>query len=63
MLFVLFSQHPFVSSVNNNKPLLELIAEAKAEVFEEIEDSKDEEDEEETETPPVTNIYILSSVN
>ncbi|XP_062852412.1 STE20-like serine/threonine-protein kinase isoform X2 [Trichomycterus rosablanca] len=44
-------QHPFVSSVADNRPLRELIAEAKAEVYEEIEDSKDEEDEEETETP------------
>uniref|UniRef100_A0AAR2L7L8 non-specific serine/threonine protein kinase n=1 Tax=Pygocentrus nattereri TaxID=42514 RepID=A0AAR2L7L8_PYGNA len=39
-------QHPFVSSVTDNKPLRELIAEAKAEVFEEIEEGKEEEEEE-----------------
>ncbi|XP_060943302.1 STE20-like serine/threonine-protein kinase isoform X1 [Limanda limanda] len=44
-------QHPFVSSVTNCKPLRELIAEAKAEVTEEIEDSKEEEEEDETDTP------------
>uniref|UniRef100_A0A3B4DVS9 non-specific serine/threonine protein kinase n=1 Tax=Pygocentrus nattereri TaxID=42514 RepID=A0A3B4DVS9_PYGNA len=33
-------QHPFVSSVTDNKPLRELIAEAKAEVFEEIEEGE-----------------------
>lgn len=43
-------QHPFVSSVTDNKPLRELIAEAKAEVFEEIEEGKEEEEEEETDT-------------
>ncbi|KAK7904785.1 hypothetical protein WMY93_017392 [Mugilogobius chulae] len=44
-------QHPFVTSVTDGKPLRELIAEAKAEVLEEIEDSKEEEEEEEPETP------------
>ncbi|KAM8924776.1 STE20-like serine/threonine-protein kinase [Pelodytes ibericus] len=39
-------QHPFVSVVNSNKPVRELIAEAKAEVLEEMEDSKEEEEEE-----------------
>uniref|UniRef100_A0A8C1AIE5 non-specific serine/threonine protein kinase n=1 Tax=Cyprinus carpio carpio TaxID=630221 RepID=A0A8C1AIE5_CYPCA len=39
-------QHPFVSNVMDNKPLRELIAEAKAEVFEEIEEGKEEEEEE-----------------
>uniref|UniRef100_A0A4W6CVZ7 non-specific serine/threonine protein kinase n=1 Tax=Lates calcarifer TaxID=8187 RepID=A0A4W6CVZ7_LATCA len=39
-------QHPFVTSVTNSRPLRELIAEAKAEVTEEIEDSKEEEEEE-----------------
>ncbi|XP_030628309.1 STE20-like serine/threonine-protein kinase [Chanos chanos] len=43
-------QHPFVSSVADNKPLRELIAEAKAEVFEEIEEGKEEEEEEEADT-------------
>ncbi|XP_042340475.1 STE20-like kinase b isoform X2 [Plectropomus leopardus] len=43
-------QHSFVSSVTDSKPLRELIAEAKAEVTEEIEDHKEEEEEEDTET-------------
>lgn len=38
-----------MSSVADNKPLRELIAEAKAEVTEEIEEHKEEEEEEETE--------------
>ncbi|XP_066517490.1 STE20-like kinase b [Hoplias malabaricus] len=42
-------QHPFVSSVADNKPVRELIAEAKAEVTEEIEESKEEEEEEDQE--------------
>ncbi|KAG7492804.1 hypothetical protein MATL_G00018520 [Megalops atlanticus] len=42
-------QHPFVSSVTDNRPLRELIAEAKAEVTEEIEEAKEEEEEEEPE--------------
>ncbi|XP_076982051.1 STE20-like serine/threonine-protein kinase isoform X2 [Tamandua tetradactyla] len=41
-------QHPFVT-VNSNKPIRELIAEAKAEVTEEVEDGKEEDDDEETE--------------
>ncbi|KAJ8389805.1 hypothetical protein AAFF_G00112740, partial [Aldrovandia affinis] len=40
-------QHPFVSGVTDNRPLRELIAEAKAEVTEEIEEGKEEEEEEE----------------
>ncbi|XP_041803834.1 STE20-like serine/threonine-protein kinase isoform X2 [Chelmon rostratus] len=44
-------QHPFVTSVTDSRPLRELIAEAKAEVTEEIEDSKEEEEEEEPDTP------------
>uniref|UniRef100_A0A667XHW2 non-specific serine/threonine protein kinase n=1 Tax=Myripristis murdjan TaxID=586833 RepID=A0A667XHW2_9TELE len=42
-------QHSFVASVEDNKPLRELIAEAKAEVTEEIEEHKEEEEEDETE--------------
>ncbi|XP_053181455.1 STE20-like kinase b [Scomber japonicus] len=42
-------QHPFVSSVMDNRPLREIIAEAKAEVTEEIEEHKEEEEEEDTE--------------
>ncbi|KAM6915935.1 STE20-like serine/threonine-protein kinase [Xenentodon cancila] len=44
-------QHPFVTTVTDSKPLREVIAEAKAEVTEEIEDSKEEEEEEEPDTP------------
>uniref|UniRef100_A0A2K5P975 non-specific serine/threonine protein kinase n=1 Tax=Cebus imitator TaxID=2715852 RepID=A0A2K5P975_CEBIM len=40
-------QHPFVT-VDSNKPIRELIAEAKAEVTEEVEDGKEEDEEEET---------------
>ncbi|XP_078499847.1 STE20-like serine/threonine-protein kinase isoform X2 [Lissotriton helveticus] len=42
-------QHPFVTSVHSNKPVRELIAEAKAEVLMEVEDSKEEEEEDDTE--------------
>ncbi|MGH0130982.1 UNVERIFIED_CONTAM: hypothetical protein FKN15_001879, partial [Acipenser sinensis] len=34
--------HPFVCKVNSNKPVRELVAEAKAEVMEEIEDNREE---------------------
>ncbi|KAG8519478.1 Serine/threonine-protein kinase 10, partial [Galemys pyrenaicus] len=40
--------HPFVSSVTSNKALRELVAEAKAEVMEEIEDGRDEGEEEDS---------------
>ncbi|XP_068452565.1 STE20-like serine/threonine-protein kinase [Clinocottus analis] len=43
-------QHSFVSGVTDSRPLRELIAEAKAEVTEEIEDHKEEEEEDETES-------------
>ncbi|TWW59427.1 STE20-like serine/threonine-protein kinase [Takifugu flavidus] len=43
------AQHSFVSNVSDNKPLRELIAEAKAEVTEEIEEHKEEEEEEDAE--------------
>uniref|UniRef100_UPI00398F6D83 STE20-like serine/threonine-protein kinase isoform X2 n=1 Tax=Pristiophorus japonicus TaxID=55135 RepID=UPI00398F6D83 len=42
-------QHPFVVNVTSNKPVRELIAEAKAEVTEEIEESKEDEEEEDSE--------------
>lgn len=42
------AQHSFLSSVVDNKPVRELIAEAKAEVTEEIEEHKEEEEEDET---------------
>uniref|UniRef100_A0A8C2INX8 non-specific serine/threonine protein kinase n=1 Tax=Cyprinus carpio TaxID=7962 RepID=A0A8C2INX8_CYPCA len=38
--------HPFVSSVKTNRPLRELVAEAKAEVMEEIEDNHEEAEDE-----------------
>lgn len=52
---VLFNnkQHPFVT-VDSNKPIRELIAEAKAEVTEEVEDGKEEDDDEETENSLVS---------
>ncbi|XP_038615689.1 serine/threonine-protein kinase 10-like [Tachyglossus aculeatus] len=40
-------QHPFVLEVEDNRPLRELIAEAKAEVLEEFEEEEEEEDKEE----------------
>ncbi|XP_063047527.1 STE20-like serine/threonine-protein kinase isoform X2 [Engraulis encrasicolus] len=43
-------QHPFVVNVVDSKPMRELIAEAKAEVLEEIEEGKEEEEEEESDT-------------
>lgn len=53
MVYLILFQHPFVLSVTDNKPLRELIAEAKAEVFEEIEEGKEEEEDDETDTPLV----------
>lgn len=41
-------QHPFVSKVTSNRALRELVAEAKAEVMEEIEDSRDEAEEDDS---------------
>uniref|UniRef100_A0A3B4B2W5 non-specific serine/threonine protein kinase n=1 Tax=Periophthalmus magnuspinnatus TaxID=409849 RepID=A0A3B4B2W5_9GOBI len=41
-------EHPFVSSVNSNRPLRELVAEAKAEVMEEIEHNSEDGEEDET---------------
>ncbi|XP_069609941.1 STE20-like serine/threonine-protein kinase isoform X1 [Ranitomeya imitator] len=55
-------QHPFVSVVNSNKPVRELIAEAKAEVLEEVEESKEEDEEEEPESSlPVPDSKRASS--
>ncbi|XP_063205271.1 serine/threonine-protein kinase 10 isoform X2 [Chroicocephalus ridibundus] len=48
-------EHPFVSKVTSNRALRELVAEAKAEVMEEIEDSRDEAEEDdssESASPP-----------
>uniref|UniRef100_A0A673MGC8 non-specific serine/threonine protein kinase n=1 Tax=Sinocyclocheilus rhinocerous TaxID=307959 RepID=A0A673MGC8_9TELE len=59
-------QHPFVSNVMDNKPLRELIAEAKAEVFEEFDEAKEEEEEEEPESqppnPPVSDDTVLQEI-
>uniref|UniRef100_A0A8C0U8N4 non-specific serine/threonine protein kinase n=1 Tax=Cyanistes caeruleus TaxID=156563 RepID=A0A8C0U8N4_CYACU len=52
------SFHPFVT-VTSNKPIRELIAEAKAEVTEEVEDGKDEDEEEETENSLVSSKFTF----
>uniref|UniRef100_A0A8C6MDY2 non-specific serine/threonine protein kinase n=1 Tax=Nothobranchius furzeri TaxID=105023 RepID=A0A8C6MDY2_NOTFU len=39
-------EHPFVRSVTSNRPLMELVAEAKAEVMVEIEDNREEGEDE-----------------
>ncbi|PKU41887.1 serine threonine-protein kinase 10 [Limosa lapponica baueri] len=41
-------EHPFVSKVTSNRALRELVAEAKAEVMEEIEDSRDEAEDDDS---------------
>uniref|UniRef100_A0A8C6NY35 non-specific serine/threonine protein kinase n=1 Tax=Nothobranchius furzeri TaxID=105023 RepID=A0A8C6NY35_NOTFU len=49
-------EHPFVRSVTSNRPLMELVAEAKAEVMVEIEDNREEgEDEDIMELTEVTD--------
>uniref|UniRef100_A0A8C9V9C6 non-specific serine/threonine protein kinase n=1 Tax=Scleropages formosus TaxID=113540 RepID=A0A8C9V9C6_SCLFO len=45
-------EHPFVSAINTNRPLRELVAEAKAEVMEEIEDDREEGEEDELPSTP-----------
>ncbi|XP_066573106.1 serine/threonine-protein kinase 10 [Amia ocellicauda] len=48
-------EHPFVSKMKTNRPLRELVAEAKAEVMEEIEDNREEgefDDSSEPASPP-----------
>uniref|UniRef100_A0A8C5IQH9 non-specific serine/threonine protein kinase n=1 Tax=Junco hyemalis TaxID=40217 RepID=A0A8C5IQH9_JUNHY len=57
-LFFFFHKHPFVT-VTSNKPIRELIAEAKAEVTEEVEDGKDEDEEEETENSLVSSKFTF----
>uniref|UniRef100_A0A673ZU75 non-specific serine/threonine protein kinase n=1 Tax=Salmo trutta TaxID=8032 RepID=A0A673ZU75_SALTR len=51
-------EHPFVCSVKTNRPLRELVAEAKAEVMEEIEDNREEgeEDTSENSSKPKTDL-------
>ncbi|KAB1259651.1 Serine/threonine-protein kinase 10 [Camelus dromedarius] len=46
VMVMVVMMHPFVSSITSNKALRELVAEAKAEVMEEIEDGRDEGEEE-----------------
>ena len=59
LCFCLSQQHPFVRSVVSNRPLRELVAEAKAEVMEEIEDNREEgEDEESPELPLVPLAFL-----
>uniref|UniRef100_A0A3Q2TC91 non-specific serine/threonine protein kinase n=1 Tax=Fundulus heteroclitus TaxID=8078 RepID=A0A3Q2TC91_FUNHE len=41
-------EHPFVKSVTSNRPLIELVAEAKAEVMVEIEDNREEGEDDDT---------------
>uniref|UniRef100_A0A8K9VAU3 non-specific serine/threonine protein kinase n=1 Tax=Oncorhynchus mykiss TaxID=8022 RepID=A0A8K9VAU3_ONCMY len=57
---VLCSWHPFVCSVKTNRPLQELVAEAKAEVMEEIEDNREEGEEDDTAelTVPVVRLLL-----
>uniref|UniRef100_A0A3Q1I8K5 non-specific serine/threonine protein kinase n=1 Tax=Anabas testudineus TaxID=64144 RepID=A0A3Q1I8K5_ANATE len=53
-------EHPFVSSVTSNRPLRELVAEAKAEVMEEIEDNREEGEEDDAmEVTLVPNLDLL----
>lgn len=47
-----------MASVTDSRPLRELIAEAKAEVTEVLEDSKEEEEEEEADTPAVGHFIV-----
>ncbi|XP_040217777.1 STE20-like serine/threonine-protein kinase isoform X4 [Rana temporaria] len=55
-------QHPFVSVVHSNKPVRELIAEAKAEVLEELEEAKEEEEDDDAENSlPVRDSKRASS--
>lgn len=48
-----------MSDVSDNKPLRELIAEAKAEVTEEIEEHKEEEEEEDAEATLVCKPFFM----
>ena len=48
-----------MSNVSDNKPLRELIAEAKAEVTEEIEEHKEEEEEEDGEANLVCKLFFF----
>uniref|UniRef100_A0A8D0AYG6 non-specific serine/threonine protein kinase n=1 Tax=Sander lucioperca TaxID=283035 RepID=A0A8D0AYG6_SANLU len=50
------TEHPFVRSVTSNRPLRELVAEAKAEVMEEIEDNREEGEEDDVMEPLMTKV-------
>uniref|UniRef100_A0A8C8D252 non-specific serine/threonine protein kinase n=1 Tax=Oncorhynchus tshawytscha TaxID=74940 RepID=A0A8C8D252_ONCTS len=54
-------EHPFVCSVKTNRPLQELVAEAKAEVMEEIEDNREEGEEDDTAELTVPVVRLLLS--
>lgn len=55
-------EHPFVSKITSNKALRELVAEAKAEVMEEIEDNREEgEDDDSTETVSPSGMHTRDS--
>lgn len=49
-----------MSNVSDNKPVRELIAEAKAEVTEEIEEHKEEEEEEDGEANLVRQLILFA---
>uniref|UniRef100_A0A7N8YG46 non-specific serine/threonine protein kinase n=1 Tax=Mastacembelus armatus TaxID=205130 RepID=A0A7N8YG46_9TELE len=53
-------EHPFVKSVTSNRPLRELVAEAKAEVMEEIEDNREEGEEDDAmELTAVPSLHLF----
>uniref|UniRef100_A0A8C5BAR6 non-specific serine/threonine protein kinase n=1 Tax=Gadus morhua TaxID=8049 RepID=A0A8C5BAR6_GADMO len=53
-------EHPFVRSVVSNRPLRDLVAEAKAEVMEEIEDNREEGEDEESSELPLVPLSLIS---
>uniref|UniRef100_A0A3B4X2Y5 non-specific serine/threonine protein kinase n=1 Tax=Seriola lalandi dorsalis TaxID=1841481 RepID=A0A3B4X2Y5_SERLL len=58
---VLLMEHPFVRSVTSNRPLRELVAEAKAEVMEEIEDNREEGEEDDAmDLTVVPSLHLFS---
>uniref|UniRef100_A0A8C5A9M1 non-specific serine/threonine protein kinase n=1 Tax=Gadus morhua TaxID=8049 RepID=A0A8C5A9M1_GADMO len=54
------AKHPFVRSVVSNRPLRDLVAEAKAEVMEEIEDNREEGEDEESSELPLVPLSLIS---
>uniref|UniRef100_A0A6Q2XME8 non-specific serine/threonine protein kinase n=1 Tax=Esox lucius TaxID=8010 RepID=A0A6Q2XME8_ESOLU len=55
-------EHPFVSSVKTNRPLRELVAEAKAEVMEEIEDNREDGEEDDAAELNITAVGNLRCI-